>query len=84
MTQNKGNLIKLTGDGILATFDGPGRAICCALALEAAARRLGRRCGRGFTPARSNYAAVISEAWVHAAARVMAKAGSDEVIVSRS
>jgi class 3 adenylate cyclase len=29
-----GQLIKTTGDGILATFDGPGRAIRCAAALR--------------------------------------------------
>lgn len=36
----QGRLVKSTGDGILATFDGPGRAIRCAqaLALEAPAR----------------------------------------------
>ena len=27
-----GQLVKTTGDGILATFDGPGRAIGCAAA----------------------------------------------------
>src|SRR5262249_13121252 len=31
--QHRGRLIKTTGDGVLATFDGPGRAIRCALAL---------------------------------------------------
>jgi class 3 adenylate cyclase len=29
-----GQLIKTTGDGMLATFDGPGRAIRCAAALR--------------------------------------------------
>ena len=41
MAQHRGHLIKTTGDGMLATFDGPGRAIRCALAFEAAARRIG-------------------------------------------
>ncbi len=31
--KHRGNLVKSTGDGILATFDGPGRAVRCALAL---------------------------------------------------
>src|SRR6266545_2857452 len=35
-----GRLIKTTGDGILATFDGPGRGIRCAVALRG---RAGRR-----------------------------------------
>ena len=28
--KHRGNLVKTTGDGILATFDGPGRAVRCA------------------------------------------------------
>ena len=28
--QYRGNMLKSTGDGILATFDGPGRAVQCA------------------------------------------------------
>jgi class 3 adenylate cyclase len=32
--KHRGTLIKSTGDGILATFDGPGRAVICALAFE--------------------------------------------------
>jgi pimeloyl-ACP methyl ester carboxylesterase len=39
--QHRGNLIKTTGDGILATFDGPGRAVRCALAFGAAAKQVG-------------------------------------------
>jgi class 3 adenylate cyclase len=31
----------MTGDGMLATFDGPGRAIRCAIALGDAVRPLG-------------------------------------------
>jgi len=37
----RGHLVKTTGDGILATFDGPGRAIRCALDFEAAAVQIG-------------------------------------------
>jgi class 3 adenylate cyclase len=36
-----GTLIKTTGDGVLVTFDGPGRALRCAGAIRAAVRRLG-------------------------------------------
>jgi pimeloyl-ACP methyl ester carboxylesterase len=39
--RHRGNLIKSTGDGILATFDGPGRAVRCALAFSAAAAQIG-------------------------------------------
>jgi class 3 adenylate cyclase len=37
----RGQLIKTTGDGTLATFDGPGRAIQCARAIRDASRDLG-------------------------------------------
>jgi pimeloyl-ACP methyl ester carboxylesterase len=39
--KHRGNLVKSTGDGILATFDGPGRAVRCALALGTAAHQFG-------------------------------------------
>ena len=35
---HRGTLIKSTGDGIVAVFDGPGRAVRCALALGMAAK----------------------------------------------
>jgi class 3 adenylate cyclase len=35
-----GRLIKTTGDGALATFDGPARAIRCACTLRDSARTL--------------------------------------------
>ncbi len=84
VAQHRGNLVKTTGDGILATFDGPGRAIRCALAFEAATRRLGLpvRVGlhTGEIELRNGDIGGIA---VHAAARVMAQAEPDEVLVSR-
>ena len=38
---SRGREVKTTGDGFLATFDGPGRAIQCAKAIAAVARTLG-------------------------------------------
>jgi class 3 adenylate cyclase/alpha-beta hydrolase superfamily lysophospholipase len=38
--QHGGRVIKLTGDGVLATFDGPGRAVQCARSLRDALRTL--------------------------------------------
>jgi len=37
----RGREVKTTGDGFLATFDGPARAIRCAAAIREAAQRLG-------------------------------------------
>lgn len=40
LTRFRGREVKTTGDGFLATFDGPGRAIQCSLALIASVRPL--------------------------------------------
>jgi class 3 adenylate cyclase len=37
----RGRVVKSTGDGALATFDGPGRAIRCACAIRDSVRSLG-------------------------------------------
>ena len=80
----RGNLIKTTGDGILATFDGPGRAVRCALAFSVAASQLGLplRAGlhTGEIELRDRDVGGIA---IHAAARVMAQAKANEVLVSR-
>lgn len=80
-----GRLVKSTGDGILATFDGPARAIRCALALREALARLGFviRAGlhAGEIEARGEDIAGIA---VHIAARVEALAEPGEVLVSRT
>src|SRR5204863_5871354 len=39
--QFRGRVIKMTGDGVLATFDGPARAIRCACALRDAVGHIG-------------------------------------------
>jgi class 3 adenylate cyclase len=82
--RHRGNLIKSTGDGILATFDGPGRAVRCALAFGSATRQIGLpvRAGlhTGEIEVRGKDSGGIA---VHAAARVMGHCGSDEVLVSR-
>lgn len=82
--QHRGRVVKSTGDGMLAMFDGPGRAIRCALALEGALARLQLtvRAGlhTGEVTVRGDDIAGIA---VHAAARVMAEANPGEVLVSR-
>ncbi|WP_076860675.1 adenylate/guanylate cyclase domain-containing protein [Bradyrhizobium mercantei] len=80
----RGKLVRSTGDGILATFDGPGRGVRCALALGEGARQLGLplRAGlhTGEIEVRGNDIGGIA---VHVAARVMAQSGANEVFVSR-
>ena len=81
--QHAGRLIKTTGDGILATFDGPGRAIRCAIALRDAMRPLGIdiRAGlhTGEVEMRDSDIAGIA---VHIATRVLDAAAPGELWVS--
>jgi class 3 adenylate cyclase/pimeloyl-ACP methyl ester carboxylesterase len=84
VVQHRGRLVRTTGDGILATFDGPGRAIRCAQALEAATTRMGLPVRAGLHTGEIELRdGDISGIAVHAAARVMAKSEPGEVLVSR-
>jgi class 3 adenylate cyclase len=80
-----GRLVKTTGDGILATFDGPGRAIGCAAALRDELGEIGVRIRAGLhtgeVELRGDDVGGIA---VHLAARVMATAGAGEIVVSRT
>jgi class 3 adenylate cyclase/pimeloyl-ACP methyl ester carboxylesterase len=82
--QHRGRIVKSTGDGILATFDGPGRGVRCALAFGVAAARLGLplRAGihTGEIEMRGDDVGGIA---VHFAARVMAQSSANEILVSR-
>ncbi len=82
--KHRGNLVKSTGDGILATFDGPGRAVRCALAFGSAAKQIGLPVRAGLHTGEIEIRGKdIGGIAVHAAARVMSHSGSDEVLVSR-
>jgi len=81
---HRGKLVKSTGDGILATFDGPGRAVRCALSFGAASKQLGLPLRAGLHTGEIEVRGRdIGGITVHAAARVMAQSGSNEVLVSR-
>ncbi len=60
----QGILVKTTGDGILAMFDSPGRAIGCAREWPRRWRSSDSHCGLGCTPERSSVAARTSQGWV--------------------
>lgn len=84
VARHRGILVKSTGDGILATFDGPGRAVRCALALGAAAKQIGLALRAGLHTGEIEIrGSDIGGIAVHAAARVMAQSAADEVLVSR-
>jgi class 3 adenylate cyclase len=82
--RHRGNLIKSTGDGVLATFDGPGRAVRCALAFSSAAKQIGLPLRAGLHTGEIEIRGTdIGGIAVHAAARVMSHCGFEEVLVSR-
>jgi pimeloyl-ACP methyl ester carboxylesterase/class 3 adenylate cyclase len=82
--KHRGNLVKSTGDGMVATFDGPGRAVRCALAFGSATKQIGLPVRAGLHTGEIEIRGKdIGGIAVHAAARVMAHSGSDEVLVSR-
>jgi class 3 adenylate cyclase len=82
----RGELVKTTGDGVLARFDGPGRAIGCALDLVAQLRRhrIEIRAGVHVGEIELRDDGDIGGVAVHIAARVQAKAGAGEVLCSRT
>ncbi len=73
------------GDGFLATFDGPARAIRCGLAVGEAVRRLGIEIRAGLhTGEVAPTPGDVSGITVATCARVMAAAGPYEVLVSQT
>jgi class 3 adenylate cyclase len=79
----KGRAVKSTGDGVLATFDGPGRAIRCAQAISSGVSDLGIKVRAGLHAGEcALLGAEVGGIAVHIAARVAAQADADEVMVS--
>ncbi len=79
----RGTEIGTTGDGFLATFDGPARAIRCACAARDAVRELGLDIRAGLhTGEYEIFGSTIAGLTVHTGARVAALAGPGEVLVS--
>jgi class 3 adenylate cyclase len=80
-----GRLVNSTGDGYLATFDGPGRAIQCGVALREGARGLGLELRTGLHCGEIEMrGADVAGIAVHIAARVMALAEPGELLLSSS
>jgi len=79
----RGQEVDTTGDGVLASFDGPARAIRCACAIRAGVRPLGIEVRAGL---HTGECAIIGDKVggiaVHIGARVAAAAGPGEVLVS--
>jgi class 3 adenylate cyclase len=80
----RGRAVKTTGDGVLATFDGPARAIRCAQAVADVVRtRLGLDVRAGLHTGEIELIGDdVGGIAVHIGARVSALAGPSEVLVS--
>ena len=85
LARYRGTLVKATGDGLVATFDGPARAIWCALAFRDGLRSLGVEIRGGVHCGEiERRGPDVSGLAVHIAARVQAEARPGEVLVTRT
>ena len=81
----RGREIDTAGDGFLANFDGPARAIRCAVAAVDAVRPLGLEIRAGVHTGECEIVGdKLAGVAVHIGARVAGKAGPGEVLVSRT
>jgi class 3 adenylate cyclase len=83
LTRHRGREIKTAGDGFLATFDGPARAIRCAAAINDQVRPLGIEIRAGLHTGECELIGDdVGGLAVHIGARVVGEAGAGEVLVS--
>ena len=79
----RGRAVKHTGDGVLATFDGPARAVRCAGAIRDAVHQLGIEIRAGLHTGECELIGQdVGGIAVHIGQRVSALAAPDEVLVS--
>lgn len=79
----RGQFVKSTGDGVLASFDGPGRAIRCACAIRDSLLSLGINVRAGLHTGEIEVVGDdLAGVSVHIGARVSAEASAGEVLVS--
>jgi class 3 adenylate cyclase len=82
---HRGREVKSTGDGFLATFDGPARGIRCAQGIAEGVRPLGIEVRAGLHTGECEVLGDdVGGIAVHTGARVSAKAGAGEVLVSQT
>jgi class 3 adenylate cyclase len=79
----RGREVRTTGDGFVATFDGPARAVLCAQAIATQVRALGLESRAGLhTGEVEMRGGVVGGLAFNLAARVMAEAGPGECLVT--
>jgi class 3 adenylate cyclase len=82
---HRGRVVKTTGDGVLATFDGPARAVRCAKEMLERARPLGLELRAGLHTGECELRGDdVAGMAINVAARVMHIAGDNEVLVTRT
>jgi class 3 adenylate cyclase/pimeloyl-ACP methyl ester carboxylesterase len=85
LDRHRGRKVNPTGDGMLATFDGPARGVRCAQAICRSARSLGLEVRAGLHTGEVEMRGPdIGGIAVHIGARVAGLAGPGEVLVSRT
>jgi class 3 adenylate cyclase len=85
LSRFRGREVNTSGDGFLATFDGPQRAIRCAMAIRDAVQALGIEIRAGLHTGECEIRGDdIGGIGVHIGARVSALAGPNDVVVSRT
>jgi class 3 adenylate cyclase len=83
--RSNGRFIKSTGDGVLATFDGPARAILCARSIRDALAQIGITIRAGIHVGEiEDRGNDISGITVHTAERICSTAGAGEILTSRT
>jgi class 3 adenylate cyclase/alpha-beta hydrolase superfamily lysophospholipase len=83
LDRHRGRKVKTTGDGVLATFDGPARGINCARAICGQVRPLGIEVRAGLHTGECELRnGDVGGIAVHIGARVAGMAGPGEVLVS--
>ena len=79
----RGHEVDTAGDGFLATFDGPARAIRCAVAIQSGVRGLGLQTRAGVHTGECElFADKVAGLAVHTGARVASQAAPGELLVS--
>jgi class 3 adenylate cyclase/dihydrofolate reductase len=85
VTRWRGTYVKSTGDGVLATFDGPTRALRCALGLRQALADIGLPIRAAIHTGEVELrAGDIGGMAVHIASRALTEAGAGAVVVTRT
>lgn len=86
VSRHRGRVVKSLGDGALAVFDGPSRALGCAQSICTGVRSLGLQARAGLHTGECELLGDgdVGGIAVHIAARIAALAGAGEVLASRT